>query len=78
MNTTTQTETKIAERVRTFSATDADGHKYQWAFRYSAALRNWILRDHTGYERILERNWLDSTSRIRAILANHGMTAEIS
>jgi hypothetical protein len=38
----------------------------------------WFLEDYTGYVRTLERNWLDSVPRIRMILENHGMTAEIS
>lgn len=66
------------KKSKRFSAKDADGATYSWYFRYSPSLRVWVLGDYTGYERILEITWRDSVPRIRAILANHGMAAEIS
>ncbi len=61
-----------------FTATDADGAKYSWFFRYHPTLRAWVLGDYTGYIRVLELTWRDSAPRIQMILANHGMTAEVN
>jgi hypothetical protein len=62
----------------TLKSHDATGKLFMWSFRYSATLRLWLLTDHTGYERTLERAWTDSVPRIRSILANHGLEANVS
>ena len=65
--------------MKTFTATDALGNKYRWGFwRDSRNPATWMLRDHEGYIRTLESNWIDSAARIRAILENYGLTAEVN
>jgi hypothetical protein len=67
----------MENKKKSFTAFKA-GHRYSWKFWRDAASQLWFLEDYTGYVRTLERNWLDSVPRIRMILENHGMTAEIS
>ena len=55
---------------------DADGKRYRWAFSKDG--KYWMLRDHEGYVRTLEENWISSVPRIRAILENYGLTCEVS
>lgn len=68
----------LSARTTRFTAKDADGASYSWFFRRDAKINSWVLGDYTGYVRVLERTWIDSIPRIHAILANHGMTAEVS
>ena len=70
--------TQTIHKATRFIARDSDGASYSWFFRYDGLLKAWILGDYTGHVRILESNWFNSVPRIRTILANHGMTAEIS
>jgi hypothetical protein len=53
-----------------------DDSKHLWAFGKDG--QYWTLRDHTGYERTLEKTWADSVPMIHLILENHGMFSEIS
>ena len=61
-----------------FIAKDSEGASYSWFFRYDVLLKAWVLGDYTGHVRVLESNWFNSVPRIRTILANHGMTAEVN
>ena len=65
-------------KVTRFTARDAEGLEYNWAFWYDSGYRAWFLRDCDRYERRLEHTWIDSVPRIHAILSNYGMTADIS
>jgi hypothetical protein len=65
-------------KTTTFTAHDAEGKPYRWAFWYDSAYRAWFLRDYTGYVRRMESNWYGSVPRIKLVLENHGMTAEVS
>lgn len=65
-------------KVTRFMARNEAGQEYRWAFWFDKGYRAWFLRDCQGYERRLESNWIDSIPRIRLVLANYGMTAEIS
>jgi hypothetical protein len=71
------TEIPISKVTR-FTAHDESGNKHLWAFWFDKGYRHWFLRDPEGYERCLESTWIDSVPRIKAILANYSMTAEIS
>ncbi len=60
-------------------AYDAQGKRYQFKFwRDTLRPAYWMLEDYTGYVRTLETTWLASVPRIRLIVANHGMTCEVS
>ena len=69
-------------KISTFQAKDSSGTSFRWAFwRDGGHGKNagyWMIRDHEGYVRTLERRWLDSVPRIRLILSNYGLHAEIS
>lgn len=67
------------ERATRFTVTDSEGTTRQWAFyRDGRTPQMWMLRDHTGYLRTLEKTWNDSVVRIQAIAANHGFTTNVS
>lgn len=54
---------------------DEAGAVYRW--RVSRDVRSpaaWMLEDHSGYQRTLESNWLDSVPRIRLIAENHNFS----
>jgi hypothetical protein len=68
----------MTNKATRFIAKDANGAAYSWFFRYDGLLKVWVLGDYTGYVRVLESNWYSSVPRIRTILENHGMTADIS
>jgi hypothetical protein len=38
----------------------------------------WMMRDHEGYERGLETNWLATVTRVLQIADNYGASARIS
>lgn len=59
-----------------FFAFDRAGRRFQWAFWRQDGM--WFLRDHEGYRRTLEQTWYNSVPRIRAILENYGLKAEVS
>ena len=59
-----------------FFAEDAEGKRYKWSFWRAGGI--WFLRDHNDYVRTLETTWNASVSRIRSILENHGLKADIS
>jgi hypothetical protein len=65
-------------KVTRFTATDATGTAFSWAFWYDKGYRAWFLRDPEGYERRMESTWIDSVPRIRMVLENYGMAASIS
>lgn len=65
-------------KVTRFTAKDADGAEYTWGFWRCRLTGYWFLRAYDGYVRCLAATWRDSVPRINGILANHGMTAEIS
>lgn len=69
-------------KTTTFTATDAAGNKYKWSFWRDPRADNkkglWFLKDPDGYVRSLENTWIDSVPRIRTILENHDMKADIS
>jgi hypothetical protein len=67
----------MENKKKCFTATKA-GHRYSWKFWRDPVLGLWFLQDYTGYTRTLESRWADSVLRIRVILENHGMTAEVS
>lgn len=60
-----------------FTATQ-NGQRFTWKFWYDSTARLWFLEDYEGYVRTLESTWVDSVPRIRTVLANHDMVAEIS
>ena len=64
------------KRANRFTATYKDGTKEIWGFYKANGY--WILQDPTGYERIMERNWIDSVPSIQLCLENHGLTANIN
>jgi len=53
------------------------GKKYKWKF-YRHPKHGWMLEDYEGYERPLEKTWIDSLPVIQRILSNHGMTCPLS
>ncbi len=65
-------------RVTKFTARDAQGKEYRWAFWFDVGYKAWFLRDCDGYERRMGDNWQDSVPRIQATLASYGMTAEVN
>ena len=66
-------------RKNCFTATASDGTKFTWRFWYdSRTPAAWMLQDHEGYVRTLERTWRDSVPRIQATVANYGLTAEVN
>ena len=65
-------------KTTTFTAFDEQGNKYRWAFWFDKGYKVWFLRDHEGYVRRMAENWQDSVPRIRMVLSNYGMTAEVS
>lgn len=66
---------KVKTMKRTFIVKDSTGKEYRWTFWRDGY---WFLQDYTGYTRTLERNWVDSVSRIHSILDGHGMTSKIN
>lgn len=54
------------------------GVRYTWRYWYDSQRRVWMLEDPERYVRALETTWRDSVPRIRTILANYGMEAEVS
>jgi hypothetical protein len=67
-------------KVTTFTAKGFganEGKSFKWAF-YRDTTGYWMLRDHTGYERTMEKTWIDTVPKIKMILGNHDMTADIS
>ena len=38
----------------------------------------WMLRDHDGYERVLESNWVNSAARVRELADFHGCDCAVS
>ena len=50
----------------------------RWAFWFDKGYKAWFLRDCENYVRRMGDNWQDSVPRIRMVLENYGMTAEIS
>jgi len=64
-------------KTRSFTAFYSDGSKYSLSF-WRDGRNGWMLRDHQGYVRTLENTWHDSVPRIRAVLENYGLTADIS
>lgn len=71
-------ENTATRKTTRFIAKDSEGACYSWFFRYDGLVKAWILGDYTGHIRILESNWFSSVPRIRMILENHGMSADIS
>lgn len=65
-------------KVTRFTARDASGNEYRWAFWYDKGYKAWFLRDYEGYERRAGDNWRDSVPYIKMVLSNYGMTANIS
>lgn len=65
-------------KVTRFTARDAEGTEYRWAFWYDKGYKAWFLRDSDDYERRLQATWIDSVPQIRMILDNYGMSAAIS
>ena len=55
-----------------------NGKKFVWSFGRDPFQKAWILTDYEGYKRILESTWIDSLPRIKQVLANYGMEANIS
>ena len=53
------------------------GKPFTWNF-YRDAKHGWTLEDWNGYERTLEKTWIDSLPVIQRILSNHGMTCPLS
>jgi hypothetical protein len=53
------------------------GKPFTWKF-YRDSKYGWTLIDFNGYERTLEKTWIDSLPVIRRILSNHGMTCPLS
>ena len=53
------------------------GKFFTWKF-WKHARSGWILEDWQGYERVLEKTWIDSLPVIQRILSNHGMTCPLS
>jgi len=66
-------------RATILLARDSAGKAYRWRFwRDARPPAYWMLADHTGHVRTLETTWAESVHRIRVILSNHGLTAEVS
>ena len=64
---------------KTFTARNKDGKTYRWQFwRDARPPAYWMLKDHEGHIRTLERTWIDSVPHIHAILESYGMHADIS
>mgnify|MGYP000845980654 FL=1 len=62
----------------TYQGTGEDhGKKYKWKF-YRHPKHGWMLEDCEGYERPLEKTWIDSLPLIRRILSNHDMSCPLS
>ena len=55
-----------------------DGTRHKFAFWRDPDQNHWMLLDDQDYVRVLEPTWRESVPRIKAILANFGMTADIS
>ena len=53
------------------------GKAFTWKF-YRDSKHGWRLIDYDGYERPLEKTWIDSLPVIQRILANHDMTCTLS
>jgi hypothetical protein len=53
------------------------GKSFTWKF-YRDPKHGWSLIDYNGYERTLEKTWIDSLPVIQRILSNHGMTCPLS
>lgn len=80
MNMTTKTP-KTTTFLATYAGGGEDkGKQFRWAFYREGRLKPpaWVLRDHSGYERILEPTWRDSVPVINRVLTNYGMEADIS
>jgi len=70
--------------------TDTDGAVYWWtcwrergctwirAGRKPVKCDFWQLRDHDGYVRSLEHNWLNSVPMIRQLAENYGFQTTVS
>ncbi len=65
-------------KVTRFTAKDAEGNSHSWAFWYDKGYKAWFLRDCDGYERRMADTWIDTAPRIRLILHNYDMTAEVN
>ena len=62
---------------RPLAAVDAAMRIEKWHFGKGRGY--WYLREPDGgYVRTLERTWAESVPRIRTILENHGLTADVS
>lgn len=54
---------------------DENGKECRWeCWRDTRRPAGWMLRDHTGYVRVLASNWEQSVPHIRQIAGNHAMT----
>lgn len=54
---------------------DADGNKFAWSVKREIRKpASWVLKDHNGYERVLESVWAASVPRIKLIAENHGLS----
>lgn len=74
-----------------FKLTDAQGKAYYWSLKYFPRVMRcggrlerstyepmWILTDHEGYERGIERNWLDTVPRVRQVAEGYGFSTTLS
>lgn len=65
----------MRSKKRTFTARDARGNAYTWAFYREGGY--WFLEDYEGSLRALEANWIDSVPRVRMILDNYAQHTEV-
>ena len=69
------------KRKMTLRLVDEDGNQYRWKFyRDPRTPVYWVLVDHTGYVRNLERTYAESIPRVKIIAENHNFkfTHELS
>ena len=51
--------------------------RFRWTY-WKETNGFWMLKDPEGYVRTIEKTWKDSVPKIRTVLNNHAMEAEIS
>lgn len=64
------------KRETRFKVTHNEGTEYWWSFRRENA--EWVVTDHTGYERYLGEKWCDAVKAIHIVIENHGCTSNLS
>lgn len=69
--------------------TDETGQDYYWTVQAVQAVhlctgkkprqvRGWSFKDHEGYERFSEGNWLALVDTFKAVVSNYGFTTKLS